>query len=221
MSFMSLNLVKILLVDDHQLMLKGLQLQLEQAAGLEVTAAVSTGKQALDFVLRTELDLAVVDLQLPDITGIELTRRLLAERPAIKVVMLTSDASIESVKEAIRAGVGGYILKENTDQELVKAIQEVLTGNLYLCPRTNAAVLEDYKQSLMRVTRPFQPELSSREREVLEMIAEGLRNKEMAVRLNIGVKSVETYRRRLMEKLHIDSTAELTQYAVREGIITL
>ncbi len=215
------NPVRILLVDDHQLMLKGLRLQLEQAPGLEIAGAVVTGKQAMEFARTSPVSLAVVDLHLPDMKGTELARCLLAEHPGLRVVMLSSDASFSPVREALQAGVGGYVLKENTDHELLLAISEVMAGKPYLCPQINAAVLEDYKVALARRAAPVKPELSGREREVLQLIAQGLRNKEIADHLNIGVKSVETYRRRLLEKLQLSGTAELTRYAIREGIVGL
>jgi DNA-binding NarL/FixJ family response regulator len=217
---MSSEPVKVLLVDDHALMLKGLRLQLEQAGGVEVVGAVSTGKQALQFAQNHSFHVAVVDLHLPDMDGIHVARALLAQMPSLNVVMLSSDAGISPVKEALLAGVKGYVLKENTDRELVLAIHEVTQGKPYLCPQICGPVLEDYRRFLALQAAP-KPQLSEREREVLQMIAEGARNKEVAARMNIGVKSVETYRRRLMDKLKIRSTAELTRYAIREGIVDL
>jgi DNA-binding NarL/FixJ family response regulator len=215
------NPTKILLVDDHLLMLKGLRLQLEQDPSLAVLGSASSGSQALEFAAGTRIDVAVVDLHLPDMGGIQLVRSLLQINPEIKVVILSSDSGMSSVREALLAGAVGYVLKENTDQELLAAIHDVSAGKTYLCPQLNSAVVEDYKQALNREAAAPTIELSEREREVLRMIAEGLRNKEMAARLDISVKSVETYRRRLMQKLRITSAAGLTHYAIREGLVDL
>lgn len=218
---MNSNPVRILLVDDHQLMLKGLQLQLEQVNGLEIVGAAATGKQAVEFSRHRPANLAVVDLHLPDMSGLDLARSLRAEHPGMRIIILSCDASFASVKMALQAGVAGYVLKENSDRELLMAIHQAMAGKPYLCPEVSAAVLEDYKRTLDQKVERLKPELSEREREVLQLVAKGLRNKEIAAQLNISVKSVETYRRRVMEKLHVNGTAELTRYAIREGIVSL
>ena len=213
--------VKILLVDDHRLLLKGLRLQLEQVYGLEVVGEASCGWEALNLARELSPDLAVLDLHLPDMTGKELARQLLAEHPRLKLLILSSDSDIAQVKETLKIGVAGYLLKENTDQDLFQAIRQIMSGQTYLCSEVNAAILTDYKKTLSGEAVLLKPGLSEREREVLRLIAEGLRTKEIASRMDVGVKSVETYRRRLTDKLGLTSTAELTRYAVREGIAAL
>ena len=213
--------VKILLVDDHRLMLKGLRLQIEQVSGLEVVGKAATGAEALALARELSPDLAVVDWHLPDMNGKELARQLFVICPRIKLLILSSDPDIAHVKEALQIGALGYLLKENTEHELFQAVSSLMNGQLYLCPKISSLFLEDYKQTASSGPVPATLELSEREREVLRLIAEGRRTKEIASDLNLGVKSVETYRRRLTAKLGLDGTAELTRYAIREGIASL
>ena len=210
---------RILLVDDHRILREGLCALLTREPGLEVVAQVGDGDAALKAVRRAPPDLVLMDIHLPDMNGIEVARRILAVFPEVKVIMLSSDHGHDSVHEALLAGVSGYVLKENASEELVRAIRAVVGGQLYLCPEVSTEIIASYRRGQLPNIAPPGPELSNREREVLKLLADGLRTKEIAERIGVSTKTVETYRHRLMEKLQLTSVAELTRYAIREGIV--
>jgi DNA-binding NarL/FixJ family response regulator len=207
-------------VDDHRILREGLCALLGREPGFMVTGQAGDGDGAIKAVRRDPPDLIVLDVHLPDINGIEVARRILAVFPEVKVVMLTSEHSHASVHEALLAGVSGYLLKENATEELVRAIHAIQGDQLYLCPEVSTDIIASYRSGqLPNIAPPGGPELSKREREVLKLLADGLRTKEIAERIGVSIKTVETYRHRLMEKLQLDSVAELTRYAIREGIV--
>lgn len=211
--------LKILLVDDHLMMLRGMRLILAQAyANNSAVAEASTAGAAWEKTLEFKPDLILMDIHLPDGDGIELSRRILKDFPRTKIIILSAESRLSLINEALKTGIMGYLLKENAPDELIKAIAAVTTGQNYLCSEANALVLDDYKKQLKDA--PLKPALSGREFEVLRMIAEGLRMKEIADRLRVGVKTAETYRRRLLKKLGCAGTAELVRYALREGIVS-
>jgi DNA-binding NarL/FixJ family response regulator len=184
-----------------------------------VAGQAGDGDGALKAVRREPPNLVVLDVHLPDMNGIEVARRILAVFPEVKVIMLTSDHTHASVHEALLAGVSGYVLKENATEELVRAIRAIEGGQLYLCPEVSTDIIASYRSGQLPNIEPPGPQLSTREREVLKLLADGMRTKEIAERIGVGVKTVETYRHRLMEKLQLDSVAELTRYAIREGLV--
>lgn len=214
-------LIKIFLVDDHRLFRAGLRALIEQMPHFKVVGEASTAAQAFTLVSSTRPDVVVMDIHLPDGNGIAVSRHLLKENPDIRILALSSDPSAALVHEAMLAGIGGYLLKENTTDELVRAIQAVLARKVYLCPEVSTAIMDNYRQHYGAAPSPAptKPTLSDREIAMLRYIAEGLRNKEIAEQLGLTVKSAETYRQRLMQKLQLDSTAALTRYAIREGVI--
>lgn len=212
---------RILLIDDHRLMRDGLRALLARHHEFRVTGEAGDGASALRAVRSQRFDLVLLDVHLPDMNGIEVARRILAVFPEIKVVVLSSDHGHACVHEALLAGVSGYILKDNATDELVRALHTVVAGQLYLCPEVSTDIVATYRSGLMPNVAPPQPILSERELQVLKLLADGLRTKEIADNLGIGAKSVETYRARLMEKLKLGSVAELTRYAVREGLVPL
>ena len=211
--------LRILLVDDHRILREGLCALLTREPGFAVVGQLGDGDGTLKTVRREPPDLVVLDVHLPDMNGIEVARRILAVFPEVKVIMLTSDHSHESVHEALLAGVSGYVIKENASEELVQAIRAVVAGQLFLCPEVSTDIIASYRRGQLPNIAPPGPPLSTREREVLKLLAGGLRTKEIAERIGISAKTVETYRHRLMEKLQLTSVAELTRYAIREGLI--
>ena len=210
---------RILLIDDHRLMRDGLRALLARHHEFRVTGEAGDGASALRAVRSQRFDLVLLDVHLPDMSGIEVARRILAVFPEIKVIVLSSDHSHDCVHEALLAGVSGYILKDNATDDLLRALHTVVAGQLYLCPEVSTDIVASYRSGLLPNVAPPQPLLSERELQVLKLLADGLRTKEIADNLGIGAKSVETYRARLMEKLKLGSVAELTRYAVREGIV--
>jgi DNA-binding NarL/FixJ family response regulator len=212
--------VKLMLVDDHPMLRHGLLRAVAQEPNFTVVAEASTAKQALELAKETTPDVVVMDIHLPDMNGIETTRQMVSVLPAIKVVIFSSDAARARIDEALLAGVRGYLSKCSAVTELIRAIGLVMEGHLYLSPEVSAGVLEDYRKSLAE-PEPIKPFLSEREQQLLRLLAEGRRNKEIANHLACSTKSIEAYRSRLMKKLDCSSSAELVRYAIREGIAPL
>jgi DNA-binding NarL/FixJ family response regulator len=210
---------KFLLVDDHAMFRSGLRLLLLSKEPGAVIKEAESGASALQSLRDFTPDIVVMDLHLPDQTGIEVSRDILTRIPSAKIVMLSAEHAIRFVNEALQVGVSAYLLKDSAPDELLQALAAVRANRLYLCPRVNSAFLEEYRTSFLSAQVPPKPTLSGREREVLRMVAEGLRTKEIAARLQLGVKTAETYRRRLMKKLGCNSTAEVVRYALREGLV--
>jgi len=213
--------VKLLLVDDHPMMLHGLREVLARQPNLTLLGEALTGAMALKLTQELKPDLVIMDVHLPDVSGITAARQILDTCPSIKVLVFSSDAGHSLVNDALQAGICGYILKGGAVDELIGAIDIVMAGKLYFSPVVGAGVLEDYRESLRKESEPAKPRLSEREKHLLRLIAEGRRNKEMAASLKLSSNSVETYRARLMKKINCPSTAELVRYAIREGIATL
>jgi DNA-binding NarL/FixJ family response regulator len=211
--------LRILLIDDNQLFRNGLRLLLERAPGLVVVGEAGDGPTALTLAQTTRPDVIVADIRLPDGDGIELAARILAKTPATKVIFLSAEANLGLVRRALDAGGSGYLLKDSAPNDLVRAIEAVKKNGIYLGPELMSMLAgENWEGSGGALAARPKP-LSAREAEVLRFIAEGLRNKEIAGRLKVSIKSVETYRKRLLTKLGYDSTAELVRHAIREGFV--
>ena len=196
----------------------GMSQAMAQQSNLALAGETSTGAQALKFAMELTPDLVVMDFHLPDMTGIEATRQILAVRPGVKVIFFSSNAARAVVDEALQAGACGYVLKSGDVAELILAIDQVMAGKLYLSPEISTGILEAYRKNLRHEGGPPQSFLSDREKLLIQLIAKGRRNKEIATELAISVKSVEANRSRLMKKLDCASSAELVRYAIREGI---
>jgi two-component system response regulator NreC len=204
---------RILLADDHVIFRQGLRSLLEQA-GMAVIGEASDGQEALRIAHARRPDVAVLDIAMPHLNGLETARRLRETMPQTKSVVLTMHTEDPYVLEALQAGVVGYVLKTQAAMDLVQAIHEVLQGAIYLSPRVAHAVVQAY---LTKADLPPDP-LTSREREILQRIAEGQTTKEIAQRLGLSVKTVESHRLRMMRKLDIHETATLVRYAIRRGL---
>jgi DNA-binding NarL/FixJ family response regulator len=210
--------IRLLLVDDHAMFRAGLRSLLQSRYPEAALAEAGDGAAAIQRADELKPDVIILDLHLPDGNGLEVARQILARSPAARIIVLSAEPNLSYASEALEAGVSAYLLKANAPEELPLAMSAALAGRLYLCSEANAAVLEEYRQALTARTS-VRPLLSEREQEVLRLTADGLRTKEIAARLDVGVKTVETYRRRLMKKLACGGTAELVRYAMREGII--
>lgn len=213
--------IKILLVDDHRLMREGLRALLLAHPNLRVVGEAGGRLTALEQVRATQPDVVVMDVHLPGENGIEIAAQLLAEFPHTKIIILSGDTELATIQNALRNGATGYITKNDPPQEIIHAIQAVIDQRIYLCRDVAAIVAQDYTHGMLHPPTPTKPALSERERLLLRLVAEGKRNKEIAAALAVTTKSVETYRSRLMHKLNCTSAAELTRYALREGIATL
>ena len=206
--------IRILLAEDHLIVRDGLKSLLERE-GFQVIAEASDGREAVRLAEEAPPDLAIMDLSLPGLNGLEAGRQIMRAAPKIKVIVLTVYKEDSYVLEAMRAGVSGYVLKSQAGAELIQAIREVLRGSVYLSPGVSRTVVDAYRAK----TEPPPDPLSPREREVLQLVAEGKTTKEVAAILGTSVKTAESHRTRLMEKLDIHETASLVRYAIRRGIV--
>ncbi|MGD0571905.1 MAG: response regulator transcription factor [Sedimentisphaerales bacterium] len=212
---------KILLVDDHAIIRQGLSSLLEKQPDIEVVGGVEDGRQAVDTARKLAPDLVIMDISMPNLNGIDATRKIAEEISGVKIIALSIHSSRRFVAEMLKAGASGYILKDCLFDELMEAIKTVLRGEIYLSPKITGVVIDDYVQ---RLSKQYQPDgliLSNREREVLQLLAEGKSTKQIALQIHVSTKTIESNRRNIMEKLKINSVAELTKYAVREGITPL
>ena len=213
--------IKVLLVDDHAIIREGLRSLLEKQPEMEVIADTNDGRKAIELVRELLPDIVIMDITMPGLNGIEATRQITAEFPDVKVIALSIHSKRRFVADMLSAGATGYILKECLFDELVQAIKAVAAGGRYLSPRITDVVVSDYVKRLSATTEsPFEA-LKTREREVLQLVAEGKSTKQIALELHVSTKTIEANRRQIMEKLNIHSVAELTKYAVREGLTAL
>jgi two-component system response regulator NreC len=206
---------RILLVDDHAVVRQGFKMILDAQADMQIVGEAANGREAVDLAEQLRPDIVVMDVAMPELNGIEATRRVIAADSHIRVIALSMHKDSVYVREILRAGARGYLLKDSGADDLVKAIRAVASGESYLSPAVSNAVLDDYRK---HVTNPIDL-LTSREREVLQMLAEGKTNKEIAVVLNLSVYTVDAHRGRIMEKLNLHSINELVRFALRNGLI--
>jgi two-component system response regulator NreC len=206
---------RILLADDHAVVRQGFKMLLSAQPDMEIVGEAANGREAVESAESLRPDVVVMDVAMPELNGIEATRRLAASAPHTRVIALSMHKDSVYVREILRAGARGYLLKDSGAEDLVSAIRAVAKGESYLSPAVSNAVLDDYRR---HVTNPIDL-LTSREREVLQMLAEGKTNKEIAGVLNLSVYTVDAHRGRIMEKLNLHSINDLVRFAVRNGII--
>ena len=208
-------MIKILLADDHALVRQGFRMILEAQPDMQIVGQAGNGREAVEQAEKLHPDIVIMDVAMPELNGIEATRRLSELSPRTRVLALSMHKDSVYVREILRAGARGYLLKDAPDADLVAAVRAIAKGEGYLSPAVSEAVLTDYRR---HVTDPLDL-LTSREREVLQLIAEGKTNKEIATSLNLSVYTVEAHRGRVMEKLNLHSTGELVRFALRNGLI--
>ena len=209
----------VILADDHQIIREGLRRLLEQEKNLEVVAEAEDGRVAVELAKKLSPDLVVMDIGMPELNGVEATRQITADGGNTKVIALSMHSQAQFVGRMLEAGASGYLLKDCAAEELVKAIRVVLANRIYLSQAIAGVVVEDYISCRRAsVNHSTGTDLTTREREVLQLIAEGNSTKEIAASLHVSVKTVETHRQHVMEKLDIHNIAGLTKYAIREGI---
>jgi two-component system response regulator NreC len=209
------RVTRILLVDDHSVVRQGFRLILSSQTDMEVVGEAANGREAIELSEQLRPDVIVMDVAMPELNGIEATRRISQTQPHTKILALSMHKDSVYVREILRAGAKGYLLKDAIDHDLVFAVRSVAKGDGYISPAVSEAVLSDYRK---HVSDPIDL-LSSREREILQMIAEGNTNKEIATSLNLSVHTVDAHRGRIMEKLNLHSTGELVRFAMRKGLI--
>jgi len=214
--------IRLILADDHEMMREGLKSLIEKESGMEVVGEADNGKETVTLAAKAGAHVVVMDVAMPDLNGIEATRKIVGANPHIKVIALSGHANKEFVREMLTAGASAYVLKKRAYEELARAIREVMKGKKYLSPDIARGVVDDYVELSSSISdNPAFVVLTDREREVLQQLTEGKSTKEMADELNVSVKTVETHRRNIMEKLNLHSVAELTKYAIREGVTSL
>ena len=212
---------RILLVDDHAIIRQGLSSLLEKQPDIEVVGSVEDGRQAVDTVRQLAPDLVIMDISMPNLNGIDAARKITEEINGVKIIALSIHSSRRFVAEMLKAGASGYILKDCLFCELMEAIKTVLGGGIYLSPKITGVVIDDYVQRLSKQYQSNGPTLSDREREVLQLLSEGKSTKQIALQIHVSTKTIESNRHNIMNKLKINSVAELTKYAIREGITPL
>lgn len=214
-------MIKVLLADDHKIVRDGLRTLLEKHADIAVLGEAEDGREALQLARKLSPDVIVMDIAMPELNGIEATRQILSEYSGVKIVALSMHSDKRFVSEMLKAGASAYLLKDCAFEELITAIRTIMKGKIYLSPGIAGVVLEDYIRSNRKKDPSVFSQLTDREREVLQLMAEGKTTKEVAAHLNVSIKTVETHRTNIMTKLDIHTIAELTKYAIREGLTTL
>ncbi len=213
--------VRVVLADDHKIMREGLCSLLRNDPRVEIVGVAEDGRSAVQLVRELKPDVVVMDVAMPDLNGIDAARRIKAEQPDVRILALSMHADKRYISSMLQAGASGYLLKDCAFKELVQAIHTVSHRQVYLSPSIAALVTEDYVRQLMSKGGSPASMLSPKEREVLQLMAEGHSTKQIAATLFLSVKTIETHRQQIMEKLDIHSVAELTKFAIREGLTSL
>jgi DNA-binding NarL/FixJ family response regulator len=212
--------LNVLLVDDHEIMRQGLRMLLEKQPDMEVAGEAKNGKEAIHLSDELQPDIIVMDVNMPGLDGADATRQIKKDHPDIKVVALSMHSKKGFIVEMLKAGASAYVLKENAFSELVTAINTIITGEVYLSAKITRIVIDDYVKDSI-VPGSLQKPLTDRENEVLKLVGDGKTSKEIALNLDLSVKTIDACRRKIMTKLQIDSVAELVKYAIREGLTPL
>lgn len=216
-----MSTIRILLADDHAIIRAGIRLLLERHAALRVVGEASDGRETLAAVEQYHPDVVVMDLTMPNLNGIEASREILAAHHHVSIVVLSMHSDEAYVLRALKAGARGYVVKDSTETDLISAVRAVSSGKSFFSPAVSRLLVEDYTRHLQgRNLEDSYDLLTSREREVLQLLAEGKSNKEVANFLNLSVYTVETHRKNIMDKLNLHGVPELILYAVRKGVIS-
>lgn len=210
----------VLLADDHEVVRVGLRALLERLGGMAVVAEADSGRAAVQLARKLKPAVVFMDISMPDLNGIDATRQMIAAAPGVKVIALSMHADTRYVAGMLQAGARGYLLKDSVADEIGRAVQAVLAGEVYLARKIAGVVVQDYVQRLANEEGASGP-LTGREREVLQLVAEGRSTKGIAAHLHVSIKTIETHRSQIMDKLDLHSVAELTKYAIRQGLTSL
>ena len=213
--------IRILLADDHKLFRAGLRALLEQEPDLEIVAEADNGRAAVELALKLCPQIVVMDISMPDLNGMDACSRITSRDPATKVIALSMHADRHFVEGMLHAGASAYLLKDCAHEEFIRAIRTVIAGQTYLTPAVTSQLVEDYVHHAEEKEGSSWRVLTPREREVLQLVAEGRATKQIAAALGVSVKTVETHRHQVMERLNLHSIAELTKFAVRQGLTSL
>lgn len=212
-------MIRILLADNHTLVRAGIRSLVETVSGVEVVGEASDGREALDLIKERAPDIVFMDIAMEGMNGLEATRRTVKTFPRVRVIILSIHSNEDYVSQALRAGASGYMLKDAAPTELEMAIKAVTSGATYLSPSISRRVVDEYVRHLGGDTTPLDL-LTPRQREVLQLVAEGYSTKEIAQKLGLGIKTIETHRTAMMERLDIHDIAGLVRYAIRNGLVS-
>ncbi len=212
--------IRIVLADDHKILRAGLRAMIVEQPDMEVVGEAENGRMAVDLARALSPDVVVMDIGMPDLNGIEATRQIVAEIPGVKIIGLSMYSDRRYVAGLFAAGASGYLLKDIEFEELIKAIQAVVAGQVYVSSGVTSVVIEDYVHRISG-TEGGASGLTSREREVLQLMVEGWSTKQIAYELEVSIKTVESHRHRVMKKLDLHNIADLTKYAIRAGMTSL
>lgn len=210
--------MKLVLADDHEIVRAGLRNIIENSSDMTVIGEAATGRQALELVRTQKPDIVIMDISMPDLNGLEATRQIHRDFPGTRVIILTMHHKSQYIKDLLKAGISGYVLKEDIVSDIMAAIATSEKGGVYLSPKISGILVEDYISDDHCASTNTINVLAAREREILQLIAEGKTTKEIAIHLCISPKTVESTRRRIMQKLNLFTVAELTRYAISEGV---
>ena len=219
------KMLRILIADDHEVARRGIRSLLESHPGWEVCAEAKDGRDAVELATSTKPDLVLLDIGMPNLNGLEAARQILATSPNAAILILTMHDSDNVIREVLRAGARGFLLKSDAGRDLVAAVEALESQKTFFTPRVSQMVLDGFlnrekkRSEIEDVANSSGDLLTAREREVIQLLAEGRTSKEVAVTLNLSVKTAETHRTNLMRKLGLHSVADLTRYAVRNGIV--
>jgi len=213
--------IRVIIADDHKIMRDGLRALLEMESDIKIVGEAADGQTVLRLARQTRPEVAVMDIAMPGLNGLEATRKITAEVPGIKVIALSMYSDKKFVYRMFKAGASGYLLKDSAFEELVRAIRMVINEKVYVGPGIAGTVVKGYIQKALKTDSSVFSVLSDRQREVLQLLSEGQSAKEIAYQLDVSVKTIETHRNAVMKKLDIHSIAELTKYAIREGLTSL
>ena len=213
--------IRVLLADDHALVLAGIRALVEELGGTQIVAEANNGRDAVALAKQHKPDLVIMDISMKDLNGIEATAQIMAEVPSTRVLILSMHTTEDFVRRAIKSGAAGYLVKDSAPLDLKMAIAAVMRDEIYLSPRVSKHVVAGFLYGKPHQDESSMDALTARQREILQMIAEGKSTKEIAYQLNVSVKTVETHRAALMERLDIHDIAGLVLYAVRHGLISV
>jgi DNA-binding NarL/FixJ family response regulator len=212
--------LRILIVDDHAVVRRGVRSLLESEDGFEITGEATTGREAVEMARRLQPDVVVMDLSLPELNGLDATRQILKDCPRSEILVLTMHHSEELARDVLQAGARGYVLKSDADQSLIAAVKSLREHKPFLSSRVTEFVLDDYLRRTDALEEALSHEtVTAREREIIQLLAEGKSNKEAASTLGISVKTIEAHRANIMRKLRLRSASELVRYAIRNKIV--
>ncbi len=213
-----MSAIQVLIADDHKIIRDGLKALVEKEPGMEVAAEAENGRETIRLAKKHKPDVVVMEVSMPDMSGMEVTRKIMEGTPKARVIALSMHSDRKFLLGMLEAGASGYVLKNRAFEELASAIRQVARGNTYICSGMTSLFVKSYRNKASGFSQEARSILSPREYEVLKLLAKGVKAKEIAVRLVLSVKTIENVRRRILDKLHLNSIAGLTKYAIREEL---